>query len=63
MTITRLAKLAGVNRSYLAEIEHGARNLRMSTLIQIVHSLDTTVAELLRGLEEIAVKTDGRSKR
>lgn len=58
ISIKRLAVLTGLNRSHLTDIERGAPNLTIASLLQIVHALDTTIAELFRGIEDTAIDDD-----
>jgi len=57
LSVTRLSQVSGLNRSHLQAIERGAPNLRISTMLQLVRALDTTIADLLRGVEATAEKT------
>ena len=49
MTQTDLAKRAGINRSYLADIEMGNRNFGIDTLEKILKGLDTSYSEFFKG--------------
>lgn len=50
MSVRQMAQVTGLNRSYLVEIERGAKNLTLSTMLKIVSSLDTTIHDLLSGI-------------
>jgi transcriptional regulator with XRE-family HTH domain len=45
-----LAKLAGINRSYLAGIEAGQRNTSVKTLEKLANALGVSPADLLKPL-------------
>ena len=45
-----LATEAGINRSFLSGIENGTRNPTVMTVVRLARALDTTVADLLRGI-------------
>ena len=66
LSVARLSRLSGINRSHLTTIERGSPNLRISTMLQLVRPLDTTIAELLRGVEKAAEKAttdkDGKAE-
>lgn len=47
LTQEDLAKRAGINRSYLSDLERGERNARLATLVLIANALDVHPVELL----------------
>lgn len=61
ISIKRLASLTGLHRCHLTDIERGAPNLTIATVLHLVQSLDTTVAELFRGIEDTAINDDWRT--
>lgn len=50
LTQQMLADRAGLHRSYIADIENGARNPSLQIIVQIAKALDVPPASLLRGL-------------
>ena len=46
MSQLELADLAGVHRTYISDIEHGARNLTITTVHRIAIALNTSATEL-----------------
>lgn len=55
ISIRQLAEGTGLDRSHLTDLERGTPNLTIATLLRIVQALDTTIAELFRGLEGTAI--------
>lgn len=56
LTQEQLAYSCGLNRSYITDVERGARNLSITNVARLVHALDTTIPEFfekygLEGLE------------
>jgi len=51
LTQERLAYKAGLNRTYVTDIERGARNLALVNVARIVHALDMTIPEFFRAFE------------
>lgn len=51
MTQERLAAAAGINRSYIGDIERGARNAALTTLAKLADALDLELSELIRRVE------------
>ncbi len=51
MTQAQLAERAGLDRSFVSEIENGHKNISVSTLGKIAKALDTTMSALLEGLD------------
>jgi transcriptional regulator with XRE-family HTH domain len=45
------AKICGLQRTYICDVERGARNVTVGTLLKIANALETTVSELTRNLE------------
>ena len=54
-----LAQDSGVNRSYLAGVESGVRNVSVDNLICIAFGLDVTLSELFEGVVTEPPKRDG----
>ena len=50
LTQERFALVAGVNRSYLADIEKGSRNFGFDTLERIVSGLGVSYSEFFEGI-------------
>ncbi|HEY9716641.1 MAG TPA: helix-turn-helix transcriptional regulator [Trichormus sp.] len=48
MSQQELADLAGVHRTYVSDIERGARNLTVTTVSRIAYGLDITPSRLFR---------------
>ena len=46
-----LAYRAGMNRTYVGDIERGARKVALTNLIRLSAALGTTPSELLRGIQ------------
>lgn len=53
LTQEELAKMADINRSYLAGIESGQRNTSLKTLEKIAIALGVTPADLLKSADLI----------
>lgn len=56
LTQEQLAHESGLNRSYITDVERGARNLALVNVARLVHALDMTIPEFfttyeLEGLE------------
>lgn len=51
ITQERFSLMTGVNRSYLASIERGARNMSFATLVRIAEGFGMTLEEFFRGIE------------
>src|ERR1700722_15751766 len=63
LTQKALAAKCNFQRTYLADIERGARNVGLASLTTIAHALDTTVSEVTTGLEEpLLSQREGTSK-
>jgi transcriptional regulator with XRE-family HTH domain len=45
-----LARLAGLDRSYVGSVERGERNITLANIVRLVHALDITPAKLLDDL-------------
>ncbi len=52
LTQEALAAKAGMNRSYVGDIERGARNIALTNLVKLAAALDFRLADLIRQLEE-----------
>jgi len=53
LTQEQLAHISGLNRSYITDVERGARNVALANVARLVHALDMTIPEFFRthGLE------------
>lgn len=51
LTQEQLAYEAGLNRSYITDIERGARNLSLTNIARLVHALDSTIPEFFKQYE------------
>lgn len=47
-----LAKEAGINRTYVSDVENGKRNFSVATLYALASSLGVTMAELVGHAEQ-----------
>lgn len=47
-----LARKAGINRTYLSDVERGERNISLQNIVRLATALNTTPGELLSGLPE-----------
>jgi transcriptional regulator with XRE-family HTH domain len=52
ITQEQLASAAGINRSYVGDIERGARNVALSNLKKLADALELELHELIRRVEE-----------
>lgn len=52
LTQEALAAKAGMNRSYIGDIERGSRNIALTNLVKLAAALDFRLADLIRRLEE-----------
>jgi len=48
LTQEELAHAAGLNRSYITDVERGARNLAIVNVARLVHALDMTIPEFFK---------------
>jgi transcriptional regulator with XRE-family HTH domain len=48
-----LAKAAGLHRTYIADVERGARNASMGSIARIAGALEVSISELCRGIERM----------
>jgi transcriptional regulator with XRE-family HTH domain len=46
-----LASLCGLHRTYVCDIERGARNVSFCSLLKLARGLGTTISELTRDVE------------
>ena len=55
LTQEELAHKSGLNRSYITDVERGARNLALVNVARLTRALDMTIPEFFRhyGLEEL----------
>jgi transcriptional regulator with XRE-family HTH domain len=44
------AAISGLHRTYIGAVERGEKNLTVSTLLTLAKTLDTSVAQLFRGI-------------
>src|SRR5215218_3776517 len=61
LTISELARRAGVSRDTISNAERGLHSLQASTLHKVAHALGRTPSELLAEEEELAPKVESRS--
>src|SRR5215218_9662345 len=61
LTISELARRAGVSRDTISNAERGLHSLQASTLHKVAHALGRTPSELLAEGEELAPKVESRS--
>ena len=52
LTQEALAEKADLDRTYISDVERGARNLSLTSILRIAKGLGTTVSELGRGIEK-----------
>jgi transcriptional regulator with XRE-family HTH domain len=46
----QFAAVSGVHRTYIGAVERGEKNLTLSTMHTLAKTLDTSIAQLLRGI-------------
>jgi len=46
-----LADRAGLDRTYIGGVERGERNVSLINIVKLAAALETSVADLMRGLE------------
>jgi transcriptional regulator with XRE-family HTH domain len=46
-----LAHASGLHRTYIADVERGARNSSMGSIARIAGALEITISDLCRGIE------------
>jgi transcriptional regulator with XRE-family HTH domain len=46
-----LAHVSGLHRTYIADVERGARNSSMGSIAKIAHALEISISDLCRGIE------------
>ncbi len=51
-TQEELAELAGLDRTYISDVERGGRNLSLSSIARIAKALGTSISDLTRGIEK-----------
>ncbi len=51
LTQEKLAEQAGLDRTYISDIERGARNLSLSSILRIARALGATVSELCHNID------------
>jgi transcriptional regulator with XRE-family HTH domain len=47
----QLALRAGLDRTYVGGVERGERNVALLNIVKLANSLNTTAADLLRGVD------------
>ncbi len=58
LTQEELAEKAGVHYTYIGQVERGEKNLTISSLEKISHSLDISISVLFEGIEEFTESPD-----
>ena len=58
LTKGELAEKAGVHYTYIGQVERGEKNLTISSLEKISHSLDISISVLFEGIEEFTESPD-----
>jgi transcriptional regulator with XRE-family HTH domain len=58
-----LAFRCGLHRTYLSDIERGARNLSLISLLMVARGLGSTVSELTRNIDLCAITGELVGKR
>lgn len=51
-TQEKLALLAGINRTYMGDVERGERNIALRNMSKIAHVLEMPLSRLIRTMEE-----------
>lgn len=51
LTQEELANESGLNRSYITDVERGARNLALANVARLVHALNMTIPDFFRKYE------------
>ena len=46
----QLSRICGFWRGYIGDVERGNENLRLANLLKITRQLDTTIAQMFRGI-------------
>ena len=52
LTQEALAEKADLDRTYISDVERGARNLSLLSMLRIAKALEATVSDLSRGIEK-----------
>jgi transcriptional regulator with XRE-family HTH domain len=52
LTQEALAEKAGLDRTYISDVERGGRNLSISSMVSIAIGLGTTISDLTKGIHE-----------
>ena len=50
----KLAYKAGINRTYIAEVEDGTRNVALRNVVKLARALEVKPIELLAGVDEVS---------
>jgi transcriptional regulator with XRE-family HTH domain len=58
-----LASRAGVHRTYLSDIERGARNITITVLARLADALEVKVSRLFRLTEQQGYEQTGKARR
>jgi transcriptional regulator with XRE-family HTH domain len=56
-----MADVCGLHRTYICDIERGARNVTVGSLLKIARGLGTTISELTRDLESDLIQRAEKS--
>jgi len=56
-----LASRAGVNRTYISDLENGKRNFSLATLFALSSSLNTTMAQMVEEVEKGCLQNSNES--
>jgi transcriptional regulator with XRE-family HTH domain len=51
LTTEQLAKKCGLHRTYISDVERGARNVTFLTLLRMARALSTTISDLTYNFE------------
>ena len=60
LTQAELASRADLHRTYVADLERGARNASLHSIARVAGALGATVSELCRGIDQVDGADRGR---